>query len=251
MGATKMLTKGMAPTIPPPLRGVGRPRVVKHGWRVAADAPEPRPRTNLSADFADDLFLASAGPAMLQIRNQAALMAGVDVPVLLVGLSRVAQDVVVRLIHRFSPRRDRAFAPVSCGSFSPDALERKLFGWEIETPFGTRLAKPGLLEACDGGTVLLSDITAMPWRLQARLLDLLDEHRLCRANGRSWVNVDVRILASISMEIEQALAAGQLRRDLYNRLNSLALYLPPLGEVQEGTARTRRTIDLEFISASN
>lgn len=252
MGATKMLTKDMAPMLLPPLRGVARPRVVKHGWRVSTGAPEPRPRSNPSADFADDLFLASAGPALLEIRNQAALMAGVDVPVLLVGLSAVAQDVVVRLIHRFSPRRDRAFAQVSCGSFSPDALERKLFGCEIETPFGTTLAKPGLLEACEGGTVLLDDITAMPWRLQARLLDLVDEHRLCRADGVAWVNVDVRILASTSMEIEQALAAGQLRRDLYNRLSSFLLYLPPSGEVQEGAERTRHHyIDLKFISASN
>lgn len=251
MGATKMLTKDMAPIIPPPLRGVGRPRVVKHGWRVSTGAPEPEPCFNPSADFADDLFLASAGPALLEIRNQAALMAGVDVAVLLVGLSAVAQDVVVRLIHRFSPRRDRAFGQVSCGSFSPDALERELFGCEIQTPFGTTLAKPGLLEACDGGTVLLNDITAMPWRLQARLLDLLDERRLCRADGRSWVNVDVRIVASTSMEIEQALAAGKLRRDLYDRLSSFALYLRPSREVQKGTERTRRTIDLKLISASN
>ncbi len=238
MGATKMLTNDMVPMIPGRFIEGGLNRAVKRAWRVSTNAYAPEPRSNPSGDFADELFFTTAGPAMLEIRSQAARMAGVDLPVLLVGGSAIVRDGVARLIHRLSPRCARAFAQVSCGGLSGDSLERKLFGSEVETPFGTTVAKPGLFEACRGGTVLLDGITAMPWRLQARLLDLLDEHQLCRADGRRWVNVDVRILASTSMDIEYALAAGKLREDLYYRLDSLALYLPPLGEGQEGTART-------------
>lgn len=98
----------------------------------------------------------------------------------------------------------------------------------------------GILETRHGGTVFLDGITALAWRLQARLLDLLDERRLCRKEVRAWVHVDVRILASTSMNIEYALAAGKLREDLYRRMESLTLYLPLLDERQKRTPRALR-----------
>ena len=238
MGATKMLTEDMTSMAPEQLMVAGTKRMGNRELRVPTITFPSEPQKKSAGHNADELFFTTAEPAFLDIRSQAARMAGVDLPVMLVGGSANARDGVARLLHKLSPRRDRAFAQVKCGSFSTDALERELFGCEVETPFGTAVAKHGLLEACRGGTVLLDDITSMPARLQARLVDLLDAHHLCRVNGRKWVNVDVRILVSTGVKIEDAVAAGKLRQDLYHRLDSLALCLPTLGEGQAGTVRT-------------
>ncbi|MFB3920672.1 MAG: sigma 54-interacting transcriptional regulator [Terriglobia bacterium] len=178
-----------------------------------------------SASLVGPVVLSAASPTG-EIRTWVVRMARADLPVLLVGESETDKDAVARLIHRLSSRAQHVLARLDCSSLTDDALEIELFGFESPAAFNGGRPKRGILELCHRGTVLLENFTEMPSRLQARLLDLLDDGYLCRMGGQERVRVDVRIIASTPLARDQALAAGKLRTDLYYRLNTLTLELP-------------------------
>ena len=170
---------------------------------------------------------------MRKIRSQAALVANVDIPVLLLGESGTGKEVLARLIHKLSPRAHRTFLKVNCAAVPADLLESELFGYEPGAFTGATHAKPGKFELCNKGTILLDEIGEMPPALQAKLLHVLQDSSFSRLGSRSVVKVDVRILAATNIDIPQALAAKRLREDLYYRLNAFTLQLPPLRERKE------------------
>src|SRR6267143_2655418 len=184
-------------------------------------------------ELADEVFFVAASPAMRKIRSQAALVANVDIPVLMLGESGTGKEVVARLIHKLSPRAHRTFLKVNCAAVPADLLESELFGYEAGAFTGANHAKPGKFEICNKGTILLDEIGEMPPSLQAKLLHVLQDQQFSRLGGRSLVTVDVRILAATNIDIEQALANKRLREDLYYRLNAFTLNLPPLRERKE------------------
>ena len=118
----------------------------------------------------DEVFFVAASPAMRKIRSQAALVAGVDIPVLMLGESGTGKEVVARLIHKLSPRAHRTFLKVNCAAVPADLLESELFGYEAGAFTGANHAKPGKFELCNKGTILLDEIGEMPPLLQAKLL---------------------------------------------------------------------------------
>jgi len=187
-------------------------------------------------------LLTGSHPRWAHLRNQIWRMAQADLPVLILGEGATSPATVAELMHSLSRRRAWPFARIDCRGLSERALERKLFGYE---------SKPGLLELTDEGTLLLEAITSISWRMQARLLDLLDDRVVYRLDGRSGARVDVRILASAAVEIEHALSAGTLREELYHRLSGLTLQLPALWECHgpatlprgTGVARARALAD--------
>src|SRR6266852_8696227 len=181
----------------------------------------------------DDVFFVAASPAMRKIRSQAALVANVDIPVLMLGESGTGKDVVARLIHKLSPRAHRTFLKVNCAAVPADLLESELFGYEPGAFTGATHAKPGKFELCNKGTILLDEIGEMPPLLQAKLLHVLQDQTFSRLGGRTVVKVDVRILAATNINIPEALATKRLREDLYYRLNAFTLSLPPLRERKE------------------
>jgi transcriptional regulator with PAS, ATPase and Fis domain len=170
---------------------------------------------------------------MRKIRSQAALVAHVDIPVLLLGESGTGKEVLARLIHKLSPRAHRTFLKVNCAAVPADLLESELFGYEPGAFTGATHAKPGKFELCNKGTILLDEIGEMPPALQAKLLHVLQDQSFSRLGSRSVVKVDVRILAATNIDIPQALATKRLREDLYYRLNAFTLQLPPLRERKE------------------
>ena len=182
-------------------------------------------------EVADDLFFIAASPAMRKIRSQAALVANVDIPVLLLG--GTGKEVLARLIHKLSPRAHRTFLKVNCAAVPADLLESELFGYEPGAFTGATHAKPGKFELCNKGTILLDEIGEMPPALQAKLLHVLQDQQFSRLGSRSVIKVDVRILAATNIDIPQALATKRLREDLYYRLNAFTLQLPPLRERKE------------------
>ena len=184
-------------------------------------------------ELCDDVFFVAASPAMKKIRSQAALVAGVDIPVLLLGESGTGKEVVARLIHKLSPRAHRTFLKVNCAAVPADLLESELFGYEAGAFTGATHAKPGKFELCNKGTILLDEIGEMPPLLQAKLLHVLQDQQFSRLGSRSVVKVDVRILAATNINIPEALATKRLREDLYYRLNAFTLQLPPLRERKE------------------
>ena len=184
-------------------------------------------------ELADDVFFIAASPAMRKIRSQAALVANVDIPVLLLGESGTGKEVLARLIHKLSPRAHRTFLKVNCAAVPADLLESELFGYEPGAFTGAIHAKPGKFELCNKGTILLDEIGEMPPLLQAKLLHVLQDQQFSRLGSRSVIKVDVRILAATNINIPEALATKRLREDLYYRLNAFTLSLPPLRERRE------------------
>jgi DNA-binding NtrC family response regulator len=184
-------------------------------------------------ELCDDVFFVAASPAMKKIRAQSALVANVDIPVLLLGESGTGKEVLARLIHKLSPRAHRTFLKVNCAAVPADLLESELFGYEAGAFTGATHAKPGKFELCNKGTILLDEIGEMPPLLQAKLLHVLQDQQFSRLGSRSVVKVDVRILAATNVNIPEALATKRLREDLYYRLNAFMLSLPPLRERKE------------------
>jgi len=184
-------------------------------------------------ELADDVFFIAASPAMRKIRSQAALVANVDIPVLLLGESGTGKEVLARLIHKLSPRAHRTFLKVNCAAVPADLLESELFGYEPGAFTGATHAKQGKFEICNKGTILLDEIGEMPPLLQAKLLHVLQDQQFSRLGSRSVIKVDVRILAATNINIPEALATKRLREDLYYRLNAFTLHLPPLRDRKE------------------
>jgi DNA-binding NtrC family response regulator len=184
-------------------------------------------------ELCDDVFFIAASPAMKKIRSQSALVANVDIPVLLLGESGTGKEVVARLIHKLSPRAHRTFLKVNCAAVPADLLESELFGYEAGAFTGATHPKPGKFELCNKGTILLDEIGEMPPLLQAKLLHVLQDQQFSRLGSRSVIKVDVRILAATNINIPEALATKRLREDLYYRLNAFTLTLPPLRDRKE------------------
>ena len=184
-------------------------------------------------DLGNETFFVAACANMRKLRSQAALVAHVDIPVLMLGESGTGKEVMARLIHKLSPRAHRTFLKVNCAAVPADLLESELFGYEAGAFTGATHAKPGKFEICNKGTILLDEIGEMPPSLQAKLLHVLQDQQFSRLGSRSVLKVDVRILAATNINIPEALAAKRLREDLYYRLNAFTLQIPPLRERRE------------------
>lgn len=181
----------------------------------------------------EDLFFLAANPKMKQIRAQAAILARVDVPILLLGESGVGKEVLARLIHNLSPRANQPFIKVNCAALPVDLLESELFGYEAGAFTGATRAKPGKFELANEGTLLLDELGEMHPTLQAKLLHVLQDGQYSRLGGRTSLTADVRVLAATNIDIQKAIAQKTFREDLYYRLNAFTMEIPPLRERTE------------------
>jgi two-component system response regulator AtoC len=178
----------------------------------------------------EDLCFLAASPQMVRIRQQILQIAPVDVPVFIYGESGVGKEVVARMIHMRSTRRNQAFIKVNCAALPGELLESELFGFEQGAFTGAVRSKPGKFELATKGTIFLDEIAEMSPHLQAKLLHVLQDHQFSRLGGRQLIDVDVRVLAATNVEIQEAMKSGRLREDLYYRLNVLSINVPPLRE---------------------
>ncbi len=181
----------------------------------------------------EDISFLAASPQMLKIRQQILQIAPVDVPVFLSGESGVGKEVVARMIHIRSTRRQQPFIKVNCAALPGELLESELFGFEQGAFTGAVRAKPGKFELANHGTMFLDEIAEMSPHLQAKLLHVLQDGQFSRLGARSVVNVDVRVLAATNMDVKEAMRSGRFREDLYYRLNVLSIHIPPLRERTE------------------
>ncbi len=178
----------------------------------------------------EDLSFLAASPQMVRIRQQILQIAPVDVPVFICGESGVGKEVVARMIHMRSTRRNLPFVKVNCAALPGELLESELFGYEQGAFTGAVRSKPGKFELANKGTIFLDEIAEMSPHLQAKLLHVLQDHQYSRLGGRHLVDVDVRVLAATNVEVQEAMKSGRLREDLYYRLNVLSINVPPLRE---------------------
>jgi DNA-binding NtrC family response regulator len=193
--------------------------------------------TNLTSDDVEPVggesFFIGVSPIMRKLRAQAALLAEANVPVLILGEEGSGRETTARLVHRLSVRSGFEFATVNCVALPGDLLEKELFGYERSCTNAVARTKTGKLELCAGGTILLNEITEMPLVLQASLVQVMQNKRFIRPGTCSSIETDVRVVAVSSKNVERAIAENRLREDLYHRLSSYTIYVPPLRERKE------------------
>jgi two-component system response regulator AtoC len=165
------------------------------------------------------VLLSRAGPA--------------DVPVLINGETGTGKEVYARQIHMNSPRANAPFIKLNCVALPSELVESELFGYERGAFTGAFQKKPGMFEMADGGTLMLDEIGDMDIKLQAKLLQVLQDHEFRRIGGKEVIRVNVRIIAATHRNLEQAIAAGQFREDLYYRLNVVSVQIPALRHSKE------------------
>jgi DNA-binding NtrC family response regulator len=165
---------------------------------------------------------------MQRVMQLAERAAAGTINVLIVGETGAGKEVLAERVHRMSPRADKPFLCLNCASLSEHLLESELFGHERGAFTGATDAKPGLLETAPGGTVFLDEIGEMPLLLQAKLLRVLETRLVTRVGGLKPKAIDVRFVAATNRNLEEEVAAGRFRRDLYFRLNGMTLHIPPL-----------------------
>jgi len=229
MGASDYVTK---PFLSPQFQGTIRKAL---GGVTQSKTPieENARRSEIVDELSDGFFFLAASPAMKQIRAQAALIAKVNVPVLLLGESGVGKEILGRLIHKMSVRAHRSMVKVNCAALPADLLESELFGYEAGAFTGAGKSKPGKFELAHKGTILLDELGEMSAGLQAKLLHVLQDGTFSRLGGRANVQVDARVLAATNIDVKKAIAERKLREDLYYRMNAFTLTVPPLRERRE------------------
>ena len=152
---------------------------------------------------------------------------------LLLGESGTGKELFARAIHNLSQRKEKPFVAVNCGALPDTLLESELFGYKAGAFTDARKDKPGRFELADGGTIFLDEIGDMPGKLQVKLLRFLQDKTYEPLGGVKPVQADVRVIAATNRNLEQAVAEGSFRQDLFYRLNVVTLTLPPLSARQE------------------
>ncbi|MBF0282840.1 MAG: sigma-54-dependent Fis family transcriptional regulator [Magnetococcales bacterium] len=174
--------------------------------------------------------LVTRDSAMEALLAQARKVAGSDLPVLVTGETGTGKELLARLVHSSSPRREGPFVAINCGALSEELVGNELFGHVRGAFTGAAQNKPGLVEVAAGGTLFLDEIGEMPPIMQVKLLRVIQEKEVMRVGALHPTPVDVRVIAATNRPILEDAAAGRFRKDLFYRLNVIHLHLPPLKE---------------------
>jgi two-component system response regulator GlrR len=216
-GVFGFLTKPFDPkllldTVAEALRLSGAPSGAEHGWRTE---------------------LVTRSPAMESLLNQARRVALSDAAVCILGASGTGKELLARAIHRASRRSDAPFVAVNCGAIPEGLLESELFGHKKGAFTGAVQDRRGLFQAAHGGTLFLDEIGDMPLALQVKLLRALEERVVRPVGANEDVEVDVRLVSATHRKLEERIASGEFREDLFYRLSVVKLALPTLAERRE------------------
>ncbi|MGH9482733.1 MAG: sigma-54-dependent transcriptional regulator [Terriglobales bacterium] len=188
--------------------------------------PQPGP----PGEAAEEQSFVGGSASARQIRALVQQVAPTTASVLITGESGTGKEVVARMIHGLSPRRERTFLAINCSAIPESLMESEIFGHERGAFTGAQERRAGCFELAEGGTLLLDEIGEMPMPTQAKLLRVVEDRRLRRLGSKQEIPVNVRLLAATNRPPAEAVALGQLRTDLYYRLNVFHLHLPPLRE---------------------
>jgi two-component system response regulator GlrR len=171
--------------------------------------------------------------AMEDLLAQARRVAASDASVCIFGASGTGKELLAKAIHRASPRREAPFVAVNCGAIPEGLLESELFGHKKGSFTGAIADRRGLFQAAQGGTLFLDEIGDMPSPLQVKLLRALEERTVRPVGSHEDFDVDVRVIAATHRNLEERIASGEFREDLYYRLNVVKLHIPALAERRE------------------
>ncbi len=230
----KAMKFGAADYLPKPFDPHELDLVLRRALDSRAPAPPPpRPGQQAAVDAEAIVPPVTPSAAMARVWALAARVADTDVPVLLVGESGVGKDVVARRIHAESHRATHPFVKINCAALPGELLESELFGHERGAFTGAHAEKPGKFELAHEGTIFLDEIGEMDPRLQAKLLQVLQDEEFYRVGGKRSIRVDARVLVATNRDLETEIENGQFREDLYYRLNVVTIRVPPLRDRKE------------------
>ena len=171
--------------------------------------------------------------SMAAIRQKVEKVAGTNVPVLIQGESGTGKEVFAKLIHRLSRWANGPFVHVNCAAIPGSLLESELFGYQRGAFTGAHANKPGRVELANGGTLFLDEIAELDPSLQAKLLQVLQDGQFCRIGDQEDQQLEARVICASNRNLEQEIAAGSFRPDLFYRINVISIQLPPLRDRRE------------------
>ena len=177
--------------------------------------------------------LVAESPRMKEIQALVGNIGWSETPILIQGETGSGKEVLARQLHANSPRSGKMFLKLNCAALPSELVESELFGYERGAFTGAFQKRAGMFEIANGGTLLLDEIGDMDVRLQAKLLQVLQDHEFQRIGGKDVIKVDVRIMAATHRDLEQAILDRTFREDLYYRLNVINVQLPPLRDRKE------------------
>jgi len=183
-----------------------------------------------SEDFED--FIGES-PPIIQLKQMIKKIAPYDINVLILGESGTGKEVVARTIHKLSKRKNKPFVAFNCAALPEDLIESELFGYKKGAFTGATQDKKGLIEEANGGTLFLDEIGEMPITVQAKLLRFLENGTIRPLGSTKEIKVDVRIISATNRDLEEEIRKGRFREDLYYRLATIVLKLPPLRDRKE------------------
>ncbi|MDP8208516.1 MAG: sigma-54 dependent transcriptional regulator [Candidatus Electryonea clarkiae] len=177
--------------------------------------------------------LVGVSDSISKVRTFVRQVAPTKISVLISGGSGTGKEVVAKMIHDLSPRRDTMFVPVNCGAIPEGLFESEVFGHERGSFTGADRQRKGYFERADGGTLFLDEIGEMPLAMQVKVLRALEDGEYYRIGGTKPLRADVRIVAATNRDLAKEVEAGKFREDLYFRLRAVDIFLPPLNERKE------------------
>lgn len=186
--------------------------------------------SNLQADSTD--FVASS-PALANALNLASRVAKTDASAMLMGESGVGKELFAKFIHKNSPRKDGPFIAINMAAIPENLIESELFGFEKGAFTDASAMKKGQFELADGGTLFLDEIGEMPINLQPKLLRAIQEREITRLGATKSIKIDVRIVSATNADLPELIQSGKFREDLFYRLNTVPVAIPPLRERKE------------------
>ncbi len=225
--------KGAFDYLPKPFDVNAAVALIQRALQTASTASVEGTEPSASAPSPERIMMQSAAPAMQEVFRAIGRLAASNVTVLVTGESGTGKELIARALHKHSNRAQGAFIAVNAAAIPKDLLEAELFGHERGAFTGATQQRRGRFEEARGGTLFLDEIGDMPFDLQTRLLRVLAEGSFYRVGGSQAIKTDARIVAATHQPLEQRVAEGRFREDLFHRLNVIRLRLPPLRERKE------------------